>query len=576
MRRRKRPGSGKDVSAGVPRLHGLSENRMSAQQPTPLTDEQVRRFLADGFVVLDSDLPADFHAAVADELRYCMKHESPWPGDNVLPRVPQLGQLLESPVLRGALSSLLGPAFAWTPHRTPHNSEPLPEAPDKFDPFENNPRMGKGSVSGSGWHQDGHSRAGRARWHRPRAINVFYFAHDVPLAMGPTRLLAGSHLYANLHGVEAGQVFMREMPAGTIVIAHFDLAHAGAPNRTDRSRYMLKFVALRQRNPHGVVQAAQDAGWHTPAGLLNPHTVPQAWEHSWRWLHGLPAAQPKANATPAQVADALAALRTAHQGRRLAALYDLANMGEAAVPSLVDALLATAGKSRHISPPANDMRFYGASSDPLARWFSHRQCVPEDYAVALGLIGAPAFAPLLGLLSHEDAWIRLNAAYALGELGDSVSANDADRLGELLDDPSDAVVRTTLDALCCLGDFGLPSVQRIRRLLVENTPGWQAPAIGKHWSIQDQVRYAACWALTANASQDEPAPELESALVAALADRTGYVPAVACEGIERLGTPSALTAAVRHLRTRAWDTVHHRFSRAAGTAADKANRAKAA
>ena len=251
----------------------------------------------------------------------------------------------------------------------------------------------------------------------------------------------------------------------------------------------------------------------------------------------------------------------------MAALYDLVDMGEAAVPGLVDALLATAGENRHVSPPADDRRFYGVSSDPLARWFSHRQCVPEDYAVALGLIGAAVFEPLLALLSHEDAWIRLNAAYAFGELGDSVSADHADRLGELLDDPSNAVVRTTLDALCCLGRFGLPTVQRIRRLLVEDTPGWEVPAMGEHWSIQDQVRYAACWALTANASQDEPAPELESALVAALADRTGYVPAVACEGIERLGAPSALAAAVRHLRTRAWDTVHHRFSRAARTAA---------
>ena len=157
---------------------------MAEQQPVLLTDEQVQRFLADGFLVLDSALPADFHATVADELHYCMKHETPWPGDNVLPRIPLLNELLQSPVLCGALSSLLGAEFAWTPHRTPHNSEPLEDASGAFDPFENGPRMGKGSVSGSGWHQDGHSRAGRTRWHRPRAVNVFYFAQQVPLSMG--------------------------------------------------------------------------------------------------------------------------------------------------------------------------------------------------------------------------------------------------------------------------------------------------------------------------------------------------------------------------------------------------------
>ena len=547
---------------------------MVASQPIPLSDDQVRRFLADGFLVLDSGLPSDFHAAVADELHYCMKHESPWPGDNVLPRVPKLAEFMESPVLRGAMGSLLGPEFAWTPHRTPHNSEPLENAP-AFDPFENGPRMGKGSVSGSGWHQDGHSRAGRARWHRPRAANVFYFPQDTPLAMGPTRLLAGSHLYANLHGIEPGQVFMREMPAGSLVVAHFDIAHAGAPNRTERSRYMLKFVALRQRNPRQASSALAENAWRTPDDLLTPDDAPQAWEASWRWLHGQPS-RVSADATPQQAAAKLEALRSVEQGPRLAALYDLVAMGEAAVPALVAALLATAGKNRHVSPAQDDMRFYGVSADPQERWFSHRQFVPEDFAVALGLIGAPALDSLLELLAHEDAWVRMNAAYALGELGDALSRDQADRLGALLDDPADAVVRAALDALCCLGDFGGPTVARIHRLLAEDTADWQTPAMGKHWRIQDQVRYAACWALVANASQDAPAPGLENALLAALSDSTGYVPMVACEGLERIGSAEALTAALRHLRTRAWDTVHHRFSRAAATAADKARKAKAA
>ena len=539
---------------------------MAGRQPILLTDSQIRRFLADGFLMLHSDLTADFHAEVADELHYCMKHEAPRPGDNVLPRIPQLRELMDSPVLRGAVRSLLGPEFAWAPHRALHNSEPVKNGGGPFDPFENAPPMGQGSIAGSGWHQDGHSRAGRARWHRPRAVNVFYFAHDVPLAMGPTRLLAGSHLYANLHGIEAGQVFMRAMPAGTLVIAHFDLGHAAAPNRTDRSRYMLKFVALRQRNPPRASGAAEDARWHTPDGLLTPHIVPRAWEHSWRWLRGLSGTATVADVTAAQVEDALAALRTAHQGRRLAALYDLVYMGEAAVPKLVEALLATAGENRHSAPPPNAKPSHGAASDPLARRFAHGQFVPEDYAAALGLIGTPAVEPVRALLAHPDAWMRMNAAYALGELGDCLTATDADRLGELLDDPAHAVVRAALDALCCLGNFGARTVRRIHRLLVENRPDWNVPAMGKYWSIQDQVRYAACWALTANASQDKPAPALEAALVAALADKTGYVPAVACEGIERIGTASALRAAVRHLRPRAWDTVHHRFTRAAAEA----------
>ena len=92
----------------------------------------------------------------------------------------------------------------------------------------------------------GHSRAGRSRWYTLRAVNLFYFPHDTLMAMGPTRLLAGSHFYANLRGTKPEQVFMRDMRAGTVVIADFDLGHAGSPNRTATSRYMLKFVGLRQ------------------------------------------------------------------------------------------------------------------------------------------------------------------------------------------------------------------------------------------------------------------------------------------------------------------------------------------
>ena len=144
---------------------------------------------------------SDFHDAVADELAVSMNEGSPLLGDNLLPRIPMLGDLLDSPAVDGAMTSLLGEDYAWAPHRFPHNSEPLAAAnrSHDFDPFQNNARMGPGSISGSGWHQDGHSKAGRSRWHTFRAANLFYFPQDTPLAKGPTRLLAGSHLYANIN-----------------------------------------------------------------------------------------------------------------------------------------------------------------------------------------------------------------------------------------------------------------------------------------------------------------------------------------------------------------------------------------
>ncbi len=80
-----------------------------------LTGEQVRRYIADGFIVLDANLPADFHADIVDELHFAMQHETPLPGDNLLPRVPAMQRLLAAPAVHGAMASLLGPEFAWAP-----------------------------------------------------------------------------------------------------------------------------------------------------------------------------------------------------------------------------------------------------------------------------------------------------------------------------------------------------------------------------------------------------------------------------------------------------------------------------
>ena len=181
-------------------------------------------------------------------------------------RVPALNLLCECPSVKGALTSLLGEDYLLLPHRFPHNSEPLGMASDatptktgkrkdekvaqkSIEAFASNPKMATGSISASAWHQDSHASCGRTRWHTPRAINIFYFPHDVPLEMGPTRFLAGSHLYATLHDLRSDQAFMQEMPAGAVVLAHFDLVHAGSPNYSDQMRYVMKFVALRTKNP---------------------------------------------------------------------------------------------------------------------------------------------------------------------------------------------------------------------------------------------------------------------------------------------------------------------------------------
>ena len=95
-----------------------------------LSDEDVRRFIADGFLIVDSTLEPAFHNRVAEEIGYALEYELPHPGDNIVPRVPALNLLCECPSVKGALTSLLGEDYLLLPHRFPHNSEPLGMASD--------------------------------------------------------------------------------------------------------------------------------------------------------------------------------------------------------------------------------------------------------------------------------------------------------------------------------------------------------------------------------------------------------------------------------------------------------------
>ena len=76
-------------------------------------------------------------------------------------------------------------------------------------------------------------------------IQLMYFPHDVPLEMGGTMLLPGSH-FRRVNELDVGryQNFLGQLPmvckAGTLAFVHHGIWHCGRQNRTDRVRYMFK------------------------------------------------------------------------------------------------------------------------------------------------------------------------------------------------------------------------------------------------------------------------------------------------------------------------------------------------
>lgn len=512
--------------------------------PKLLDDEAVRAFVTNGFVRLTPDVPADVHAEIDRLLRFACEEET-WYGNNILARVPKMYEVLDCSVVRGALTSLAGPDYYLHPHRAVHTSTPAAHTAGVLDPAANAPPMGKGSMAGSGWHQDAQSPLSRARHHVPRYLIGFYFPHETPVAMGPTRLQAGSHLYP--HPGESQAVVFDAIPAGTFFLLHFDMVHAGFPNMTDRTRYMVKFVFARTRHPTSPAWDNTEEQWRRPADCVPEYDLPATWSWLWDWMRGArPTRGPSATSERGHRVD---------QAARLERIYTRAACGEAG--GLADDVAASAGHARHERRlardeagrvlPRDDIRGY-----PL-RW-NERAVVMEDATYGLAACGAPAIPALLALLGREDPWLRINAAFALGEMGPA-AVDTVPALAALLDDPHQQVVRQVLDALGAIGrrvDVALPAIDR---LLKETNPAWQEAQVMRGWVAEDQVRLNAAFVLL-NAVSNPGRADLETierVAGAGLGGGNGYVCAVLAEALVRIGTPTAHARAIRYLSERRWD-----------------------
>ena len=134
-----------------------------------LSDAQMREFIVNGFVTVTTELSAAFHDAIYEKTMSVFDKEGN-PGNNLLPRIPEIQQIFEDPNVRGALTSLLGPDYYMQPHRHPHYNPP--------------------GSKGQGLHQDGGKR-----WsHHTRRLLAFYYPQDTPVELGPTGVCADESL----------------------------------------------------------------------------------------------------------------------------------------------------------------------------------------------------------------------------------------------------------------------------------------------------------------------------------------------------------------------------------------------
>jgi hypothetical protein len=186
-----------------------------------LNSQQMAQFVAQGFLRFDGLVPdAINQAAMAEFDAGTVKGAPAGTPISQCYHGSSIRRLLDMPEMQGIIESLVG-------------SDPL------FDHDAVHVRQANEGQA-QGMHADSIIDIRTAF-----DIQIMYFPHDVPLEMGGTLVLPGSHFrrinemdiarYQNM----LGQVAM-VCPAGSILVLHHGIWHCGRQNKTDRKRYMFK------------------------------------------------------------------------------------------------------------------------------------------------------------------------------------------------------------------------------------------------------------------------------------------------------------------------------------------------
>ncbi|MCJ8329605.1 MAG: phytanoyl-CoA dioxygenase family protein [Lentisphaeria bacterium] len=189
-----------------------------------LNTEQMAEFVNQGFVRLDEVIPKDLCNEVIEQF------ETDGPGSKgglnkplsrVWPDEHPVRRMIYHPKVMGAIESLVGP-------------DPL------YDHCAVHKRAGN-SPHAQFLHQDAEIDMREDAFD----IQISFFVQDVPLEMGGTRFLPGSHFRRVHESVIARYQQVKGMyqvvcKAGTVLFWHHNLWHGAQPNHTDVLRYMFK------------------------------------------------------------------------------------------------------------------------------------------------------------------------------------------------------------------------------------------------------------------------------------------------------------------------------------------------
>ena len=353
-----------------------------------LSDAQMRHFIVNGYVTVTTDLPAQFHDAVYEKTVSVFDKEGN-PGNNLLPRIPEIQEVFDDRNVRGALISLLGEDYYMQPHRHPHYNPP-----------------GSG---GQGMHQDGGKR-----WsHHTRRLLVFYYPQDTPIELGPTGVVPMSHYFSTSEGSGVSPEQPVTGEAGTVAFANYDLWHRAMPNSSEKRRYMMKFLYARMSEPQEPTWANKESDWANGTSV-GPAEYQEMFRHLWDWHRAVEDSDTNGTSNGESLSGIISALNSTSESTGLQAAYELPRFGEKAVPALVRCLQDESEMTR------------------------------RNACYALNAVGTPAVETLRDALKDSREYVRDNAAEALGDLGNKAEPA-VPALVEMLTDASGSVRSHTIE-----------------------------------------------------------------------------------------------------------------------------------
>ncbi len=438
-----------------------------------LDDSGMRDFIVKGYHSFKLDFSPDFHEFIHRQTEDVFAGHGN-PGNNLLPLIPELQEVLDHPRIHGTLACILGPDYATHPHRHCHLNPPGSE--------------------GQRLHKDARSTC----HHRTRDAMVMYYPQEVTEDMGPTGVVPESQYHHTCLDGSLGPELPICGEAGTVTILHYDLWHRAMPNRSTKSRFMMKFLFTRLEEPSAPTWDSAGEAW--PPGADGRQTM---WESMWRWYSGGQNGAVEEVVPRQDMPRNMELLRDQSEAVRLQAAYAIGTLGGAAVPGLIEALQA--------------------ESEEVRLSASHALCA----------IGEPAVPALVEATGDAREETRVQAVDTLGNMGRS-ARKSVGALARVLDDGSVQVRRRAAGALGTMNGEAAAALPALVRALGDE---------------DSSVRGSTSLSL---ARMGLAASDALPALIEALNDENWYVRGNALESLSRIGTSEARQTLLKCLRTSRW------------------------